>query len=201
MTSCNAPTFDLTIPRGKTFEFALLYADTQLIYKPIAAMVSQMPVRLQVLDHGIPEDWPVEVVGASSPQELNTHGEPRNIRVVDKDTIEINTLRTTSPLRGSAHVMYPEPIDLTGWSARAWVCERVGGAVLFRWDSDATTAPDGLIGIDVARSSFVLNIDAVTAANMPFSRGMWEMEATAPDGKVYAVIAISKIAVSSELVK
>lgn len=49
-----APVVDITITKGKTFEFSYRYADDELVYKPISAMPSTAPVRLTVTAHGIP---------------------------------------------------------------------------------------------------------------------------------------------------
>lgn len=198
-----APCIDLPIVRGKTFEYAFLYADDLLIYKPITGMPSAAPVRLTVPNHGIPEGWPVAVSGVRQPRELNTEaGALLFARVLDDSTIELNTVdaATLRPFVVSGSVVFNTPVDLTGWTARATVRERVGGQELLRWSTDTQDAGAQLITIDVAHSAFILHIDAATTAALPWSRGVWEMEAIDPQGGVYPVVGVSKISVSTEVV-
>lgn len=197
-----APVIDLTIERGKTFEYAFLYAEDALLYKPITAIASKAPVRLTVPAHGLPDGWVVDVAGVKTPIELNSGEDgPRFIRVVDADTLEFNALDGTlwKPFAGGGNVVANQPSDLTGWVARGTVRDKVGGEVLFSWHSDPADPAPGLITVDIARSSFIVTIDAATSAALPWSRGVWELEAVAPDGKVYPVVAISKITVSGEV--
>lgn len=198
-----APVIDLSIERGKTFEYAFLYAEDDLIYRPITAIASTAPLRLTVPSHGLPDGWVVDIAGVRAPLELNTGEDgPRFVRVVDANTLELNALDATlwRAFGGTGNVVANKPSDLTGWSARAAVRDRVGGTLLYSWHSDPLQAADGAITVDTARSCFVLVIAATVTAALPWSKGVWEMEAIAPDGKVYPVVAISKIAVSGEVV-
>lgn len=197
-----APTIDITIQRGKTFEYAFMYADDALVYKPIAALVSAAPARLSVVSHGIPSGWPVTVAGVKSPAELNTEdGEYRFATFVDSNTIEFNALDLTGTkaFSASGNVIYNQPVDLTGWTARATVRDRVGGTELLRWSS-APVAGDHPITVDTDLSAFIVKLDAATTAALTWTKGVWEMEAVDPDGKVYPVVAISKATVGAEVV-
>ncbi|HEY6612764.1 MAG TPA: hypothetical protein VIZ86_16745 [Pseudomonas sp.] len=196
-----AEVIELTIERGKTFEWAFQYADDVLTYKAISAMPSAAPVRLTVAAHGIPDGWPVEVIGVKNPAELNTKADmPRLCRVIDADTIEFNTLYGADwrAYASGGHVVFNTPADLTGWTARAAVYDKVGGTKLLSWHSDPLTAPDCPLTIDTAASAFVLHMDAAMAAGLPWSKGLWEMEAIDPAGKVYPVVAISPVIVTKE---
>lgn len=198
-----APVVDLTIARGKTFEYSFLYADDTLVYRPITAMPSKAPVRLTVPAHGVPDGWPVDVRGAT-PSELNTvdGAEPRFARVVDADTLEFNALDGSGFRAFSAggNVIYRKPADLTGWSARAAVRDKPGGVLLLRWDSNPLSGAEGLIVLDAARAAFVLQLGAVVTAALPWSTGVWELEAVDPQGRVYGVVGISRVNVTNEVV-
>lgn len=194
---------DLTIVKGKTLEYAFLYAEDDLVYRQITGIASVAPMRLTVPSHGLPDGWLVDVAGVKAPAELNTGEEgPCFIKVIDANTIELNKVDGTGwkAFAGVGNVVARRPLDLTGWSARATVRDKIGGTELFRWHSDPLEAAPGLITLDVARSSFVLSIDAADTAALTWSRGVWEMEAVDPAGKVYAVVAVSRITVTGELV-
>lgn len=197
-----APEIPITITRGKTFEFGFLYAEDDLLYLPITGMPSKAPVRLTVVGHGVPEGWPVQVTCVKAPTELNTpEDESQVAKVVDVDTIELNALNAHcwKAFSGSGLVVFPKPVDLTGWSCRAQVRDKVGGNVLFSWHSDPGENPDGVAEVDVAASQFVLHIDEATAAALTWKRGVYDVEAIAPGGEVYPVTAISTVTVADEV--
>ncbi len=197
-----APEIDMIITRGKTFEFAFLYADEELGYLPITGMPSKAPCRLTVVGHGLPDGWPVQVQCVKAPTELNSaEGEQYFIKVVDADTIELNTVNAHcwKSFSGSGLLVFSKPVDLTGWACRAQVRDKVGGTVLFSWHSDPAENPDGEAEVDVAANAFVLKIDAATAAALEWTRGVYDAEAIAPTGEVYPLTAVSTVTVDAEV--
>lgn len=198
----SAPEIPITIQRGKTFEFGFVYAEDELLYLPITGMPSAAPVRLTVVGHNVPDGWPVRVTCVKHPAELNTPDDEIQIaKLVDDDAIELNAVNAHCwrAFSGSGLLVLNKPMDLAGWRCRAQVRDRVGGTVLFTWHSDPSEDPDGEIEIDLARSTFVLKMDAATAAALPWKRGKYDVEAIAPGGEVYALTAISDVEVSDEV--
>lgn len=197
-----APEIDMIITRGKTFEFAFLYADEELGYLPITGMPSKAPCRLTVPGHGLPDGWPAQVQCVKAPTELNSaEGEQYFVKVLDADTIELNEVNAHcwKAFSGSGLLVFPKPVDLAGWACRAQVRDKVGGAVLFTWHSDPAQSPDGEAEVDVVASAFVLKMDAATAAALEWSRGVYDVEAIAPTGEVYPLTAISQVTVEAEV--
>lgn len=216
--SMSAPTINLTIVKGKTFEFAFLYGEDVFAYRSISAMPSAAPVRFTVAAHGIPDGWPVHVCDVKTPAEVNTLAaddlrraaegqeplpDPRLFaRVIDADTIEFNSLVALGwkAYSSGGVLVFNQPADLTGWSARATVRDRVGGTVLLDFSSNPAAGAAGQVVVDVARSQFVLSLDAAEAAQIAWTCGVWEMEATDPGGKVYSLVGMSQIRVIGEVV-
>lgn len=197
-----APVINLTITRGKTFQFGFLYADSELVYKPITSMPSTAPVRLTVLGHGLPTGWPVEVACVTTPNELNTdEGERRLVKTIDADTVEFNTLNAScwKAYTSGGLLVFNKPADLTGWNARAQIRDREGGTLLFSWDSDPTQAPDAIIDIDTAASTFTLRMSPAQTAAITWSKAVYDMEAVAPNGDVFALTGISPVVVVGEV--
>lgn len=202
-----APEIPLKITRGKTAEFAFLYADDDLVFLPIEAMPVKAPVRLTITGHQIPDGWPVQVQCVKQPDELNNdpNGDQSyyQTKVVDADTIEFNRVNAHcwKDYTGNGLVVFNRPVDLTGWRCRAQARAKAGaaGAPLFSWDSDPSQNPDGEAVVDVARACFLLRVDAATAAALTWSSAVYDLEAIAPDGSVYAVTAISPITVEGEV--
>jgi hypothetical protein len=197
-----AEQIDIVITRGKTFEFGYLYADDELVYKSITAMPSAAPVRLTVVDHGIPDGWPVQVKCLKAPVELNSADDEHYfVKVIDVDTIELNSVNAHcwKAFSGSGLVVFPKPVDLTGWSCRAQVRDKVGGNVLFSWHSDPAENPDGEAVVDEVLGAFFLKMDAGTAKDLDWKRGIYDAEAIAPGGEVYPLTAISSVTVEDEV--
>lgn len=202
----SAPVFDLTIPRGKTFEYAFLYSEDAQhpIYADIAAITDTAPVTLNVPGHGVPDGWLVRIEGVSVPGELNTAARDLQYdlaRVVDADHLLLSGLNGSRwrEYRSGGQVVYAKPFDLTGCHARATVRDRVGGNVLFRWHSSPDVERDGVIEMDTEGCQIVLILDAATSAAIPWRRGVYEVELIDATGRVHAVTAISRITVTKEV--
>lgn len=207
-----AEQIDIVITRGKTFEFGFLYAGDEPRQVLITGMPSQVPLRLTVVGHDLPEGWPFWVACVKSPAELNSgvdsddayevmSADPYYVKVVDADTIEVPGVIAScwKAFSGPGVLLTRPPVDLTGWQCRAQVRDKVGGAVLFSWHSDPAESPDGVIDVDVALSQFVLRMDAGTAESLDWKRGKYDVEAIAPGGEVYPVTAISDVTVDDEV--
>lgn len=207
-----APEVDLIIYRGKTFEFGFLYADDEPRQVLITGMPSKVPLRLTVPGHGLPEGWPFWVSCVKTPAELNTSvysddafevmgAEPYLVKVVDANTIEVPGVVAScwKAFSGPGVLITRPPVDLTGWHCRAQVRDKVGGNVLFSWNSDPAQNPDGEAVVDVALGAFFLKMDAGTASALDWKRGRYDAEAIAPNGEVYPLTAISSVTVEDEV--
>jgi len=140
----SAPTYDITIVKGKTFAQAYLYASEKVVFKQITGSPLAAPYRITVPAHGVPDGWPVRIEGAKAPLELNTQQRDYLIAtVIDVNTIEFNGLNGSAwkAYTTGGVLVYNEPAPLTGWRARAQVRARVGAPVLFSWDSDTGASP------------------------------------------------------------
>ena len=199
----SAPEIPITIYRGETFEFGIMYAEGEFVspYPEIIGMASKSPARLIVPAHGVPDGWPVRIE-CVKPFELNTpEDEWVYPKVIDADTIELNDVNAHcwQPFSGPGQLVVPKPADLTGWRCRAQVRNKSGSDLLHTWDSDPAQNPDSLVIVDVALSQFVLTMTAEQSESLGWSRGVYEAEVIAPGGQVYKLTAISPIEVTREV--
>lgn len=207
-----AEQIDIVITRGKTFEFGFLYADDEPRQVLITGMPSQVPLRLTVVGHGLPDGWPFWVSCVKAPAELNTgvdsddanevmSADPYFVKVIDADTIEVPGVIAScwKAFSGPGVLITRPPVDLTGWTCRAQVRDKVGGNVLFSWHSDPAENPDGEAVVDVALGTFFLKMDADTAKSLDWKRGLYDAEAIAPGGEVYPLTGISSVTVEDEV--
>lgn len=193
---------EITVTRGKTFEYGMLYAESLMSYATLSAMPNKAPVRVTATGHGVPDGWPVTVTGVKSPTELNTPaGSAFIASVIDADTIEFNELNGANwrSLSGTGVIAFRAPFDLTGCQARAQVRSKVGGDLLFSWHSDAGQSPDGVIELSVDTSQIILKMTAAMTAALEWTKGVFDVELITPGGSVLAVTAISKITVADEV--
>lgn len=195
-----APTVELVIPKGKTFEFALRYASGRMVSKEIAALPSLVPVRLTVPDHGMPDGWPFTVSCVVRPYELNGS---YVATVVDDDTIEINDLVGQCwrhKWSGGGVIQYPAPADIDGWTARAMFRRTIRDEEpLLTFTTEA--GADGLFLVDPAESTFTLSLTAERAETLPVVSGVWDAEAVDPSGRVYPLVGVSPFSVSNEVTR
>ena len=201
----SAPEIPITIYRGETFEFGIMYAEDEFVspYPEITGMPQVAPVRLTVPNHGVPDGWPVRVACVKSPAEVNTSEEDNWVypKVIDADTLELNDVNAHCwrPFSGTGVLIVNKPADITGWRCRAQVRTKPGGDLLHTWDSDPAQNPDSLVIVDVALSQFVLTMTAEQSEALAWSKGFYEAEVIAPGGQVYKLTAISPIEVTREV--
>jgi hypothetical protein len=199
-----APVVDITITRGKTFEFMYRYAEPERVYLPISGLPSVAPVRLTVASHGIPDGWPISIESVRQPEELNTaEGDYLISTAVSGDTIELNSVRADNwrPFVPSGSVIFHRPFDLTGCSARMQIRDRIGGSILLTLTSDPLTVPDGEIDIDISLAALVVRLSPSTTAAITWARGVYDLELITPSGDVYPVTAISKVKIGEEVTR
>lgn len=195
-------TFKLRLVRGKTCNQVLLYCGPTLVYRPITAVVSLAPLRLTVPTHGIPDSWPARIQSVTTPTEMNTvEGMAHTVFAVDANTLEFNALDGSlwAAFVASGCVVFNEPVDLTGWKARMQVRNKIGGDLLLSLSSDLADGADGIIEVDSAKSSFVLHLTADQTAALPWSSGVYDLEAIKPDGTVLSILGPSPVQVDQEV--
>lgn len=76
-----------------------------------------------------------------------------------------------------------QPVDLTGYSGRMEIKDRIGGTVLHRLDTD-----DGTMVIDGPSGKISWEIDAETTAAWTWRNAVYDLELVDPDGRVTRLI-------------
>ncbi|SFQ70077.1 hypothetical protein SAMN05216578_102245 [Halopseudomonas formosensis] len=131
MRPANAP---LCLIPGTTHRSTLRIMQPTWVYKPVTSITAGAPVQLQVLGHGIQTDsWPCWLTGVQHMPELNRdppRERPHRMRVVDADTLEINSISATGRQPRGGELRYQPPVDLTGCDVEMHLFDRPGGATL-----------------------------------------------------------------------
>ena len=204
----------LNLVRGKTLSLVIRWEqETPIVSKAISAIsfATGFP-RLTVASHGIPDGWRSAVVRVASPKEINAQNDiprGRDLRettVIDANTIEYNGLVPVTDGRDWAEyttggfVQYNTPKDLTGYTIRIKIKDKVGGTVLL--STELGDAPLNLITAvaNNATKTITIEIPAAVTEDLAWSKGVWEVEGESSTGKVDSIIAPSPVTVSDEVV-
>lgn len=195
-----AATKDLVIQQGKTFSLVLRWEAPPIIYKAISAIQQTAPVRLTVVGHGIPDGWRGAVTGVKGMTDINA--EANNVRdrdynqitVVDTDTIEINAINAANfkAYESGGHIQFNTPVNITGFTARMSIKDKVGGTEL--------ASSDDIIDItlDTAKHTVTLNISAADTAAIAWAKGVYELELESSSAVVTQLLT-GKVSIKTEV--
>lgn len=183
---------DLTIQQGKTFSLVLRWETVPIIYKDITGITQAAPARLTVPAHGVPDGWRVAVTNVKGMTEINA--EANNVKdrdyvtatVIDSNTIELNGVNSAGfkAYVSGGVLQYNTPVDLTGYSARMSIKDKIGGTELF-----SLTSVDGRIALDSAKKTITLNVVATDTAAITWKKGVYDLELVSGGGVVSALLS------------
>lgn len=196
-------TQDLTIRKGQTFRLPIFWESEPFITVPIASINRSASVQIVTqAPHGMPDGWRAAVVDAQGLTDLNAKANPpaksdfRQVRRIDATTIEFNGISSAgfkkAHVAATGFVQFYTPHDLSGYTARMSIKDKVGGTELL-----SLTTDNGGIEIDESNSVIWLVIDAADAAAIAWKSGGYDLELVAPDGTVTAILT-GKVAVVPE---
>jgi hypothetical protein len=191
----------LDVRQGSTFSFVLRWETTPIVYKPITAIVAQAPARLTVAGHGLTNGWRAAVVSVRGMTQINAEDAPPRdaqyhpVTVVDPNTVELNAVNAAgfSPYVGGGYLQFNTPADLTGFTARMQVKDKVGGTELM-----LLSTGNGRIVLDNVAKTITLTIPATDTAALAFTSAVYDLEMVSPTG-VVTPIAEGALRVSKEV--
>ena len=198
---------DFEILIGSTWGYVIRWGTTPIVRKPITAIDFSMGApRPSVAAHGLFDGWGVAVYGVKSPRQINAANNPpegsdyHSATVIDAGTIELNDVTPVDEngqewpaYTSGGFIQYDTPVDLTGYTARMSIKDKIGGSVLH----SLTTENNG-IDIDPAAKTITLSIPAADTEDFIWSRGVYDLEMVSPAGKVTRIIS-GRIALSREV--
>ena len=198
---------DFEILIGSTWGYVIRWGTTPIVRKPITNIdLSLGAPRLSVSSHGLFEGWGVAVYGVKSPRQINAVNNPpeggdyHSATVIDTGTIELNDVTPVDEngqewpaYTSGGFIQYDTPVDLTGYTARMSIKDKIGGTVLH-----SLTTENGGIDIDPAAKTIALSIPAADTEDFTWSRGVYDLEMVSSAGKVTRIIS-GRIALSREV--
>lgn len=184
---------NLIIQQGKTFAKTVRYEGPDIIYHPVSSIEKTAPVRISFLTpHPFYDGQRVAITGVLGMKQINaTTVNPVSLseylpcKVVSSLQIEINSVNASgfTPYKSGGVVQALVPIDLTGYTGRFVIKNRVGGNILF-----TSQIKTDAIQIDVINNSIKLSISAEDTASFSWTNGVYEVELEDSDGFVVQLL-------------
>ena len=161
----------LKITRGSTFADTLQWA-TEECRVVTATLNATAPVTLDIVGHGLPDEWLVTIEGHPRISETDEF----RVNVVDADTLSIPCLNGLS--FGSDRTValrYKPPVDMSGYTARMQIRDKDGVLLL------ELTTENGRIEIDNVGKKINRTIEADVTEAITWKRGFYDLEMVSGD--------------------
>lgn len=182
----------LVIEQGRTFKCSVRWEAETHSYAAISAISKAAPaVVTTALVHGLPDGWRAAIVSVLGMVEINAletppaEAEYKRVTLVSATAVnfnEINAALFTTYVSGG-YLQFFAPIDMTGYTARLAIKDKVGGVVLA-----TLTTENGGISIDNTQKRIVLTISATATAGFTWKAGVYDLEMVSPGGEIKALI-------------
>lgn len=190
---------DYIIVQGATFKPVVRWETSPSTFKPISNITQGAPAQVSCVGHGVPDGWRVAVVSVQGMTEINAGSTPpkkrdfHRVEVVDSDTLTLLEVNSAgfAAYAGGGFLQYYPPVNLSGYSARMKIKDRIGGAELL-----SLTSGGGDIILDNSLKTVSLFISDADTEALTWKRGVYDLEMVAPDDTVtrilYGVITVSR---------
>lgn len=202
-----AKELDLTIIQGKTFKDILRWEIDPIVRKPITAIdLSTGCPRPTVTGHGLPTGWRVAVYNVAQPKEINAKNNPPRdsdytpATAVDANTLELNKISAVGwkPYTSGGFARWNTPKDLTGFTFRMKIKDRVGGNVIASTESADAPLNTITIAIDNTLKTITRTISATATAALTNRTGVYDLEAVSGTGEV-TLLAYGPVSIEREV--
>jgi len=181
-----AKKLNLVILQGDTFTRVVRWETVPFIYKAITGITQAAPAAVTAIAHGLKTGWRAAVVSVRGMKQINAANSPprdtdmQQVTVVDVDHVTFNKTNSSDFIAytSGGYLQFYTPVDMTGYSARMTIKDRVGGTVL-----QALVSP-GDIAIDNTNHTITVTITAIVTAGWTWTVGTYDLEMVSPTGVV-----------------
>jgi hypothetical protein len=178
---------DLQIIQGKTFVQVVRWETSPIVYKAITGISKTAPITITVPGHGAVHGWRGAVTAVQGMKQANAaHTPPRDddyhqITYIDADTVQFNDVNAAEydTYTSGGYLQYNTPQDISGYTARMSIKNRVGATAL-----DTFTSVGGDIVVDNSAKTITLTISATDTAAYTFRKGVYDLELISAGGVV-----------------
>lgn len=182
---------NITIQQGSDYIQEVRWETVPIVYKAISSISNAAPALIQAIGHGIPDGWRVAITSVKGMEEINASGTPPKERdyhfatKVDVDNISINDINAASfgAYLSGGYVQYNTPVELTGFTARMSIKDRIGGTLLA-----TLTDANGKIVLDPTGHTIKIKLGAVETAGYTWVSGVYDLELVSAAGVVTSLL-------------
>ena len=197
-----AKNLDLVIEKGKTFRYDIKWETDVHAYSPITGITQDAPVVVTSTAHGIVDGWRVAIVSVKGMTQINAEGDtPRaseyhRASVTNLNSVTFNDINSSTykPYISGGFLQYFPPVDITNYSARMDIRDKIGGTLLQALDS----ATGGIL-IDTEIMTITIIIPAATTSAITYSKGVYDLELINPVTGVVTALIAGKVTVTNEV--
>ena len=182
---------NLILEQGRTYSQGLRWEEEPYVYVPISAITKAAPAQVTTsTPHGLVDGWRVAVVSALGMTQINAENDPpldsefRRVTLVSPTVVEFNALNSSGfdAYVSGGYLQFFTPVDLTGFTARMSVKDKVGGTELI-----SLTTENGRIVVDPTAKSIRLALSATDTGALTWKRGVYDLEMVSLTGDVFAL--------------
>lgn len=170
-----APTkLNFKIYQGSTFSEVLRWESDVKVYVPIINIVKTAPMVVTATAHGAPANWRVKISNVVGMKEANT-SDYILATSVSSSTLTFNSINATTYTAytaGSGILEYNQPVDLTDYTARMQIREKVTSSTVIK----ELTTTNGGITIDNTNKTISIYISAADTALFTFKTAVYSLE-------------------------
>jgi hypothetical protein len=146
---------NLTILQGKTFTLPVKWETEPIVYKAISGITQAAPCIVDCTTHGVPDGWRVAIVSAKGMTQINAENDPPRdsdyvvATKIDVDTLELNSVNSSAyrAWTSGGYVQYNTPKDLSGYSARMSIKNKLSDTTADLWEDTTAYAEDEYVVI------------------------------------------------------
>ncbi len=146
---------NLTILQGKTFTLPVKWETEPIVYKAISGITQAAPCVVDCTAHGVPDGWRVAIVSAKGMTQINAENDPPRdsdyvvATKIDVDTLELNSVNSSAyrAWTSGGYVQYNTPKDLSGYSARMSIKNKLSDTTADLWEDTTAYAEDEYVVI------------------------------------------------------
>lgn len=181
---------NFVIIKGTTFDPVLDYSSPDFTIVPITAITKSARAHVTATAHGLPGKRQAFISGVTGMTQINTRDLTRldkayTASVIDANTVSLNVDSSLfSTYASSGELVYPTPINLTGFTAQMQIRANVDSPTVL---VSLTTSNGGIV-LGGAAGTIALLISATATAAFTWSDAVYSLQITSSGGIVTSLL-------------
>lgn len=165
---------NLKVYQGSTFNQVLRWESSTKVYVPITNVEKSAPVVITAPNHNVPIGWRIRVTNVGGMKEINSADYYIVTNTVDNNEIILNQVNALaySTYTAGGIVEYNQPFDITGYTARMQIREKVTSQEVIL----ELTTENGLIELNSTLNTIAITIPATVSQDFNYKSAVYSLE-------------------------